>query len=143
MKNFSLKDETGKIYYGWYIVLNRRYHMWPCLQRDRLGDRGLPSSGYRFAKTAHRRIFILYDDHVPDPNSHFTEYIKISYGEKYKKDHDNCRTFRNYIIHRIRHGKVSDLVLHICCSAGILLWSFHYDAMSDPCIKLVRRKSAW
>ena len=21
MKNFSLKDETGKIYYGWYIVL--------------------------------------------------------------------------------------------------------------------------
>ena len=143
MKNFSLKDETGKIYYGWYIVLTAAIicglvysgivSVTGVFLLPVTASLKLPIGGYSFYMTIMSLTQIVT----------LTEYIKISYGEKYKKDHDNCRTFRNYIIHRIRHGKVSDLVLHICCSAGILLWSFHYDAMSDPCIKLVRRKSAW
>lgn len=140
MKNFSLKDESGKIYYGWWIVLAAAI-ICGLVYSGIVSVTGvfllpvttaleLPIGGYSFYLTIMSLTQIVT----------LLVISKFLTAKKHKEDYDNRRNPGNYFIYRFRHGKITDLVLHIRCSAGILLRSLHHDAMPDSRFQLVRRK---
>ena len=125
MKNFSLKDENGKIYYGWWIVLAAALIC------------GLVYSGI-VSVTGVFMLPVTTELELPIGSYSFyltvmslTNIVTLLIISKFLNT-------RYHFIYRLFYGKVARMVLYLRDPAGFLLRSIHDDSMSDTGFELVR-----
>ena len=138
MKNFSLKDENGKIYYGWWIVLAAALicglvysgivSVTGVFMLPVTTELELPIGSYSFYLTVMSLTNIVT----------LLIISKFLTAKNIKKIMAVAGNTRYHFIYRLFYGKVARMVLYLRDPAGFLLRSIHDDSMSDTGFELVR-----